>query len=187
MQMNETTLQTAKEKMEKALAAFKNDLSKLRTGRASVSILDIIKVDYYGTLTPLNQISSVSAPDPKQIVIQPWDIKAIQVIEKAILASEIGLTPVNDGKIIRISIPPLTEERRKELTRVIGKMSEEARVAIRNIRRSSNDELKKIEKEKQISEDDSKTLQKKVQAITDEYIKKIDELTQKKDKEIMEI
>ncbi len=185
--MNETVLHTAKEKMEKAITAFKGELSKLRTGRASVSILDIIKVDYYGTLTPLNQISSVSASDPKQIVIQPWDIKAIQAIEKAILASELGLTPINDGKVVRISIPPLTEERRKELTRVIGKMSEEARVEVRNIRRTSNDELKKTEKDKQISEDDSKTLQKKIQTVTDEYIKKIDELVQKKDKEIMEV
>lgn len=185
--MNEAILHAAKEKMEKAITAFKGELSKLRTGRASVSILDIIKVDYYGTLTPLNQISSVSASDPKQIVIQPWDIKAIQAIEKAILSSELGLTPINDGKVVRISIPPLTEERRKELTRVIGKMSEEARVEVRNIRRTSNDELKKAEKEKQFSEDDSKTLQKKIQTVTDEYIKKIDELVQKKDKEIMEV
>ncbi|MCL4558079.1 MAG: ribosome recycling factor [Deltaproteobacteria bacterium] len=185
--MNETILHTANEKMEKAILVFKGELSKLRTGRASVSILDIIKVDYYGTLTPLNQISSISAPDPRQIVIQPWDVKAIQAIEKAILSSELGLTPVNDGKVVRISVPALTEERRKELTRIVGKMSEEVKVSVRNIRRSSNDELKKIEKEKQISEDDSKTLQKKIQTLTDGHIKKIEELVQKKNKEIMEV
>ncbi len=185
--MDEKILHLTKEKMEKTIAAFRNELSKLRTGRASVSILDIVKVDYYGTPTPISQMASVTTPDPRQIVIQPWDIKAIPLIEKAILASELGLTPVNDGKVVRISIPPLTEERRKELTRVIGKMLEEARVSIRNIRRVSIDDLKKSEKDKQLSEDESKVLQKKVQAITDDYIKKIDELAEKKNKELMEV
>ncbi len=185
--MNDTILQATKEKMEKTIAAFRSELSKLRTGRASVSILDIVKVDYYGTLTPINQMASVSTPDPKQIMIQPWDPKAIGAIEKAILASDLGLTPVNDGKIIRISIPPLTEERRKDLTRLIGKMAEEARVSIRNIRRISNDDIKKQEKAKQLSEDEAKTLQKKVQTVTDDYIKKIDEFTDKKNKELMEV
>ena len=185
--MDEKTLHSAKEKMEKTIAAFKNELSKLRTGRASVSILDIVKVDYYGTLTPISQMASVSTPDPRQIVIQPWDIKAIGLIEKAILASDLGLTPINDGKVVRIAIPPLTEERRKDLTRVIGKMLEEARVSIRNIRRVAIDDLKKSEKDKQLTEDDSKTLQKKVQTITDEHMKKIDELAEKKNKELMEV
>lgn len=185
--MNETILHSAKDKMEKTISSFRSELSKLRTGRASVSILDIVKADYYGTLTPINQMASVSAPDPKQIVIQPWDIKAIGIIEKAILASDLGLTPVNDGKIIRISIPPMTEERRRDLTKLIGKMAEEARVSVRNVRRTSNDDIKKQEKEKQISEDDTKILQKKVQAITDDFIKKIDELVDKKNKEVMEV
>jgi ribosome recycling factor len=185
--MDEKILQITKEKMEKTIAAFRNELSKLRTGRASVSILDIVKVDYYGTLTPISQMASVSTPDPRQIAIQPWDIKAIALIEKAILASDLGLTPANDGKVVRIAIPPLTEERRKDLTKVIGKMSEEARVSIRNVRRVSIDDLKKSEKDKQASEDESKTLQKKVQTITDEYIKKIDELVEKKNKELMEV
>ncbi len=185
--MDEKILHITKEKMEKTIATFKNELSKLRTGRASVSILDIIKVDYYGTPTPISQMASVSTPDPRQIVIQPWDVKAIGLIEKAILASDLGLTPINDGKVVRIAIPPLTEERRKDLTRLTGKMSEEARVSIRNIRRVSIDELKKLEKDKQISEDESKTLQKKVQTITDDHVKKIDELAEKKNKEIMEV
>ncbi len=185
--MDEKILHITKEKMEKTIAAFRNELSKLRTGRASVSILDIVKVDYYGTLTPISQMASVSTPDPRQIAIQPWDIKAIALIEKAILASDLGLTPVNDGKIVRIAIPPLTEERRKDMTKVIGKMSEEARVSIRNVRRVSIDDLKKSEKDKQASEDELKTLQKKVQTITDEYIKKIDELVEKKNKELMEV
>lgn len=185
--MDDKILQTTKDKMEKSISAFKTELSKLRTGRASTSILDIVKVDYYGVPTPISQMASISTPDPKQIVIQPWDVKAIGLIEKTILASDLGLTPINDGKLIRISIPPLTEERRKELTRVINKMSEEARVAIRNIRRTAMDELKKQEKDKQISEDDSKVLQKKVQTITDEYIKRIDEITEKKNKEVMEV
>jgi ribosome recycling factor len=185
--MDEKILHITKEKMEKTIATFKNELSKLRTGRASVSILDIVKVDYYGTQTPISQMASVSTPDPKQIVIQPWDVKAIGLIEKAILASDLGLTPINDGKVVRIAIPSLTEERRKDLTRLIGKMSEEARVSIRNIRRVSIDELKKSEKDKQISEDESKTLQKKVQTITDDHVKKIDELAEKKTKELMEV
>ena len=185
--MDEKTLNSAKEKMEKTIAAFKNELSKLRTGRASVSILDIVKVDYYGTLTPISQMASVSTPDPRQIVIQPWDVKAIGLIEKAILASDLGLTPINDGKVVRIAIPPLTEERRKDLTRVIGKMLEEARVSIRNIRHGAIDDLKKSEKDKQLTEDESKTLQKKVQTITDEHMKKIDELAEKKNKELMEV
>ncbi len=185
--MDEKILHLTREKMEKTIAAFRNELSKLRTGRASASILDIVKVDYYGTPTPISQMASVATPDPRQITIQPWDVKAIALIEKAILASELGLTPVNDGKIIRISIPPLTEERRKELTRVIGKMLEEARVSVRNIRRVSIDDLKKSEKDKQLSEDDSKVLQKKVQSITDENMKKIDEISEKKNKELMEV
>jgi ribosome recycling factor len=185
--MDERIPQVAKEKMERSIVAFRNELSKLRTGRASASILDIVKVDYYGVPTPISQMASISTPDPKQIVIQPWDVKATGLIEKAILASGLGLTPVNDGKVIRIAIPPLTEERRKELTKLIGKMSEEAKVAIRNIRRTSMEELKKLEKDKQISEDDSKVLQKKVQTLTDDYIKKIEEIADKKNKEVMEV
>jgi ribosome recycling factor len=172
--------------MEKSLDSLKRDFSKVRTGRASISLLDGIKVDYYGTLTPLNQLATLSVPEPRLITIQPWDATVIKEIEKAIQKSDLGLTPVNDGKIIRVSIPPLTEQRRVELVKVIKKMAENCKVSIRNHRRDINEDLKRKKKDKEVSEDEFFKGQKEVQDITDDYIKKCDELTQTKEKEILE-
>ncbi len=177
----------AKERMEKAIDVLKKDFASIRTGRASLSLLDGITVDYYGTQTPLNQVAALSVPEPRTIAIQPWEQRIIPDIEKAILRSDLGLTPTNDGKIIRINIPPLTEERRKQLVKVVRKRAEEARVAIRNIRRDLNEDLKKMEKNKEISEDELKRDLEEVQKITDEYIKKVDEVLEMKEKEIMEV
>lgn len=183
----DTVLLDAEERMEKAVASLEHDFGKLRTGRASTSLVDGIKVDYYGTPTPINQMSSVAVPDSRTITIQPWDRKAFSLVEKAILKSDLGLTPINDGKIIRISIPPLTEERRKELAKVAKKYSEDAKVAVRNVRRDGNDQLKKLEKNKSLTEDDLKKATEEMQKLTDKYIAKVDERSQKKEKEIMEI
>ena len=176
-----------KERMGKSIETLKREYSRLRTGRASISLLDGIKVSYYDTLTPLNQMASLAVPEPRLIVIQPWDKTAIEDIEKAILKSELGLTPINDGKVIRISIPPLTEERRKELVKVARKMSEENKVAIRNIRRDANEMLKDLKKEKEITEDDLYRSQEEVQKATDQFISQVDELCAAKEKEILEI
>ena len=172
--------------MEKSLDSLKREFSKVRTGRASISLLDGIKVDYYGTQTPLNQLSTLSVPEPRLITIQPWDATVIKEIEKAIQKSDLGLTPVNDGKIIRVSIPPLTEQRRVELVKVVKKMAENCKVSIRNHRRDINEDLKLKKKDKEFSEDEFFKGQKEVQDITDDYIKKCDELTQAKEKEILE-
>ena len=180
-------LKDAEDRMKKALASLEKDFSRLRTGRASNSLLDGIRVDYYGTPTPLDQIASVSTPDSRTITIQPWDRKAFNDVEKAILKSDLGLTPVNDGKIIRISIPPLTEDRRKDLAKVAKKYTEEAKVAVRNIRRDANELLKKKKSDKTLSEDDLHKGQEEVQKLTDAYIAKSDEAMARKDKEIMEI
>ena len=177
----------AEERMEKALAALERDFSKLRTGRASTSLVDGLKVDYYGTPTPIGQLASVATPDSRTITIQPWDRGSFALVEKAILKSDLGLTPINDGKIIRIGIPPLTEERRKDLTKVSRKYGEEAKVAIRNIRRDANDSLKKLEKDKVHSEDEIKKAQDAVQKLTDNYVAKVDQKCQAKEKEIMEL
>ncbi|MCG6917708.1 MAG: ribosome recycling factor [Deltaproteobacteria bacterium] len=176
-----------KERMGKSIESLKREYSRLRTGRASVSLLDGIRVSYYDTPTPLNQMASLAIPEPRLIVIQPWDKTAIGDIEKAILKSELGLTPMNDGKIIRISIPPLTEERRKELVKVARKMSEDNKVAIRNIRRDANEMLKDLKTEKEITEDDLYRTQDEVQKITDDFISQVDELCTAKEKEILEI
>lgn len=176
-----------KDRMGKAIESLKREYSRLRTGRASISLLDGIRVSYYDTLTPLNQMASLAVPEPRLIVIQPWDKTAIEDIEKAILKSELGLTPINDGKVIRISIPPLTEERRKELVKVARKMSEENKVAIRNIRRDANEMLKDLKKEKEITEDDLYRSQEEVQKATDQFISQVDELCATKEKEILEI
>ena len=175
------------DRMGKSVEALKRDYNRLRTGRASVSLLDGIKVSYYDTPTPLNQMASLAIPEPRLIVIQPWDKTAIGEIEKAILKSELGLTPMNDGKVIRISIPPLTEERRKELVKVARKMAEDNKVAIRNIRRDANDMLKDLKKEKEITEDELYRTQEEVQKITDQFISQVDELCTAKEKEILEI
>ncbi len=173
--------------MGKSIESLKREYSRLRTGRASISLLDGIRVSYYDTPTPLNQMASLAVPEPRLIVIQPWDKTAIEDIEKAILKSELGLTPMNDGKVIRISIPPLTEERRKELVKVARKMSEDNKVAIRNIRRDANEMLKDLKKEKEITEDDLYRSQEEVQKATDQFISQVDELCAAKEKEILEI
>lgn len=177
----------ATERMEGAIDALKKDFGSVRTGRASLSLLDGIMVDYYGTLTPLQQLASLSVPESRQIAIQPWEQRIIPEIEKAIMKSDLGLTPSNDGKFIRINIPPLTEERRKQLVKVVRKRAEEAKVAIRNIRRDTNEELKKLEKEKHLSEDDAKKSHDEIQKLTDSYITKVEEVLKHKENEIMEV
>ena len=173
--------------MENDIQAFEKALSKVRTGRASLTLLDGIRVDYYGTPTPLNQVASLSIPESRTIQISPWESSVIAAIEKAILKSELGLTPSNDGKIVRISIPALTEQRRKELVKVVKKMAEESKVKIRNDRRDANETLKTSKKNSEISEDELFKGQADVQKITDEYVKKVDEILATKEKEIMEI
>ena len=173
----ESVLLDSEDRMDKALGALDRDFSRLRTGRASTGLVDNIKVDYYGTPTPISQLASVAIPDSRTITIQPWDRGAFASVEKAILKSDLGLTPVNDGKIIRISIPPLTEDRRKEL----GKL------AVRNVRRDANDQLKKLEKDKAISEDELKKATDDVQKLTDKYVAKVDEKCAAKEKEIMDL
>lgn len=184
--MIEDVYQETNDRMKKSISALKNELKKIRTGRASTSLLDGIKVDYYGTPTPLNQLASLSVPESRLIIIQPWDVSSIKEIEKAILKSDLGLTPSNDGKLIRISIPPLTEERRKELVKLVNKTCEEYKVAIRNIRRDSNDLLKGLKKDGDISEDQAFKAQDQVQKITDEHIGFIDDIYKEKEKEILE-
>lgn len=184
--MDTAFLDKLKAEMEKSMDALKKEFSRVRTGRASISLLDGIRVEYYGTLTPLNQLATLSVPEPRQISIQPWDVTVIKEIEKAIQKSDLGLTPVVDSKIIRVSIPPLTEERRKELGKVVKKMAEACKVSMRNHRRDINEELKELKKDKKMSEDDFFKGQKEVQDLTDDYIKKCDEVTQAKEKEILE-
>lgn len=180
-------LKATEEKMKKTVEAFKNELKKVRTGRAHVSLLDDIKVDAYDSRMPINHLATVSAPQPDLLVVQPFDKNLIKDIEKAILKSDLGLNPVNDGNVIKISIPKLTEERRKELARFIKKLAEEYRQSIRNARRDSNEELKKKEKEHQISEDDLHRGMKEIQNLTDDYLGKIEEMLAAKEKEIMGI
>jgi len=184
--MIEDIYQETRESMGKTVAALKRELKRIRTGRASLSVLDGIKVDYYGTPTPLNQMATLAVPESRLITIQPWDASVIKDIEKAILKSDLGLTPSNDGKILRISIPPLTEERRKELVKVIHKICEDHKVAARNIRRDSNDLLKSLKKDGDISEDEAFRSQDEIQKITDEHINLIDECYSEKEKEILE-
>lgn len=184
--MLEEIYQETTERMGKSLVALEKDLKRIRTGRASLSLLDGIKVDYYGSPTPLNQVASLAVPESRLITIQPWDVTVIKDIEKAILKSDLGLTPSNDGKIIRISIPPLTEERRKELVKLVHKTSEEYKVGVRNIRRDSNDSVKEWKKEGEISEDDAAKSKDRIQKITDDHIKKIDGIYKEKEKEILE-
>ncbi|MEJ2726567.1 MAG: ribosome recycling factor [Deltaproteobacteria bacterium] len=184
--MIDEILSECQQKMAKSIDALKREFTRIRTGRASTALLDGIKVDCYETQMPLEQVASLSVPESRLITIKPWDQSIIGEIEKAILKSELGLTPMNDGKIIRIPIPPLTEERRRELVKVAKKMAEEGKISIRNHRRDSNELLKELKNEKEISEDDFFRSQEEVQKVTDEYIKKIDEITAEKEKEIME-
>ena len=174
-------------KMARSIEAYKKDLGKIRTGRASFALLDGIKVDYYGTPTPLPQVGTLSVPESRMITVTPWDAKMVGPIEKAIQASGLGLNPSNDGKMVRIPIPPLTEERRKDLVKVVKKMAEDARIAVRNIRRESLEKVKEKEKKKEISEDEMKRWQDRVQKETDSYVKKIEEILKAKEQEIMEV
>jgi len=184
--MIESVYRDSKDNMGKVIEALKKELKRVRTGRASLSLLDGIKVDYYGTLTPLNQIATLAAPESRLITIQPWDTTVIKEIEKAVLKSDLGLTPSNDGKIIRIAIPPLTEQRRKELVKVVHKISEEYKVSVRNLRRDANELIKDIKKDGKISEDDAFKSQEKIQKITDEHISLVDACYKEKEKEILE-
>ena len=184
--MIESLYDETRASMGKSVEALKKELNRMRTGRASLSILDGIRVDYYGSLTPLNQMATLAVPESRLITIQPWDVSVIKDVEKAILKSDLGLTPSNDGKIIRISIPQLTEERRKELVKVVHKICEDYKVSVRNVRRDSNDLLKSLKKDGEISEDDAFKSQDQIQKITDEYIKLVDECYQAKEKEILE-
>ncbi|MBC8412756.1 MAG: ribosome recycling factor [Nitrospira sp.] len=185
--MLEQVREIVTERMDKALDSLKKDLLGMRTGRASISILDGIQLDYFGTPTPLTHVATLSVPDSRQITIEPWDPKVISAIERAIQKSDIGLNPSNDGKIIRLGIPPLTEERRKDIVKQVHKRAEEAKVGIRNIRRDGNDELKKLEKEEHVSKDDTKRALEEIQKITDNHIKKIDDIVVHKQAEVMEV
>lgn len=184
--MNEVIFEMA-DKMERSVESFKKELAKVRTGRASLSILDGIHVNAYGSSMPLNQVGTMTVPESRMIAIQPWDPQMLPAIEKAILKSDIGLNPISDGKIIRLNIPQLTEERRKDLVKSVKKIGEEFRVAVRNIRRDAIEVLKKQKKDKEISEDELFKLQEEAQSETDAYIKKIDEASASKEKEVMEV
>ncbi|MBU3917803.1 ribosome recycling factor [bacterium] len=174
-------------KMSKAIDSLKKEFQRVRTGRANPAILDNISVDYYGTPTPLSQVGNISVPDPQLITISPWEKKMLAEIEKAIQRADMGITPQNDGNIIRLPIPPLNEDRRKEMVKQIKKMGENAKIPIRNIRREGNEKLKKMEKSKEISKDDQKHYEKKIQDVTDKYIKTVDELMDEKETELMEV
>lgn len=185
--MTKQVLDQAKEKMTKSLAAFSRELASIRAGRASASLLDRITVDYYGAPTPVNQLAGVSVPEPRLLVITPYDKSILGEIEKAIMKSDIGITPTNDGNVIRLAIPALTEERRKELVKVVKKEAEEAKVAVRNVRRDANDDLKKLEKNGEITEDDLRGYSEDIQKLTDEFIAKVDETAKEKEKEILAV
>ncbi|AGT31566.1 ribosome recycling factor [Geobacillus genomosp. 3] len=185
--MAKQVIQQAKEKMDKAVQAFSRELATVRAGRANAGLLEKVTVDYYGVQTPINQLATISVPEARMLVIQPYDKSVIKEMEKAILTSDLGLTPSNDGSVIRLVIPPLTEERRRELVKLVKKYSEEAKVAVRNIRRDANDELKKLEKNGEITEDELRSYTDEVQKLTDGHIAKIDAITKEKEKEVMEV
>nr|PZN03743.1 MAG: ribosome recycling factor [Bacillota bacterium] len=185
--MDKKIYKETEEKMKKVLDNLKSDLTTIRAGRASAALLEKISVDYYGTLTPVNQLATISVPEPRMILIQPWDVKVISSIEKAILKSDLGLTPSSDGKVIRLVLPELTMERRKELVKMAKKKAEDAKVVIRNIRRDTNESIKKMEKNGEISQDDSKRWQEEIQKLTDNYIELIDKALANKEKDIMEV
>jgi len=177
----------AKARMEKALGGLQHDMAAIRTGRASVNLLDNVRVDYYGTPTPLNQVGTLHVPEPAMITVQPWDVSQIGAIEKAIRAADLGLNPSNDGKVIRVPIPPLTEERRRDLVKKLHGVAEDHRVALRNVRRDANEHVKKLLKDKTISEDDERRAHDEIQKLTDVYIQKLDQAAKAKEKEILEI
>ncbi len=180
-------IKDAKQRMDKSLEALRNDLAKVRTGKATTQLLDGIRVDYYGTMTPINQVGNLSVLDVHTLAITPWDKSMVPLIEKAILEANIGFNPVSDGTNLKIPVPPLTEERRKEFVKLTKKFGEETKIAIRNIRRDANDHLKREEKDKKISEDELKQLENEVQKLTDEHTKTIEEILKHKEKEIMEV
>ena len=180
-------MKNAESKMNKAVASLESDLASIRAGRANPAILDKITVEYYGAQTPLAQVGTISVPEARTIIVQPWDVSVLKEIEKAILASDIGINPNNDGKVIRLNFPPLTEERRRELSKGISKRGEEAKVAIRNIRRDSLEQFKKQKKANEITEDDLKDLEDQIQKLTDRFVKNIDTIVTAKEKEIKEV
>lgn len=180
-------IQTLSKKMDKAIDVLQNDFKKVRTGRANPSMLDGINVDYYGTPTGIAQVGNISVPEPQMMLITPWEKSLLGEIEKAIMKADIGITPQNDGNVVRLPIPPLTEERRKEMVKQIKKFGEDAKISIRNVRRDGNDKLKKMEKDKEISQDDVKTGATKVQDVTDSHVKQIDQLIVEKEKELMQV
>jgi ribosome recycling factor len=185
--MTKPLIADAKQRMDVSLETLRRELMTMRTGRASLAMLDGIKVDYYGTPTPLNQVGSLAVPEPTLLTVQPWDPKILQAIEKAIRTSDLDLNPQNDGKIIRIPVPPLTEERRKGLVKHAHKHAEDGRIAIRNVRRDTNDHLKKLLKDHKVSEDDEKQAVAEVQKLTDQHIERINEILEKKETEILEV
>lgn len=185
--MSNQVIEACKQNMDKRLKAFETDLLKVRTGRASISLLDGLKVDYYGTPTPLNQVATLTTPDARTITVAPYEKKLIQDIEKTIMKADLGIQPTNDGNVVRIPIPALTEERRKDIVKNLKKLAEEAKVAIRNVRRDANETIKKQGKDKTISEDDVKRLEAEVQKHTDQYIKLLDERLAKKEQEVLKI
>lgn len=185
--MISTTITNAQEKMDKCLVSLQNELGKIRTGRAQISMLDSVRVNYYGTMTPLNQVAAISTPDAKSFLISPWEGSILKEVEAAIVKSDIGLAPINDGKTIRLKVPDLTEERRKDLVKQVKKVIEEARVAVRLVRRDANEEVKKALKDKLISEDENKKSETDVQKLTDDYMKKVDAISSEKEKSIMTI
>ncbi|WP_156289093.1 ribosome recycling factor [Oceanobacillus salinisoli] len=185
--MSDSVMNTMREKMEQAVQAYTKSLATVRAGRANPSLLDSVYVDYYGASTPLNQLANISAPEARMLVITPYDKSALADIEKAIQKADLGISPSNDGNVIRINIPPLTEERRKDLVKVVGKYAEDYRIQVRNVRRDANDQLKKLEKNGEITEDELRNLQDEVQKETNNHIDKIDQLTKDKENEIMEV
>ncbi|MDR7315989.1 ribosome recycling factor [Brevibacillus nitrificans] len=185
--MAQSVIKDMEDRMNKAISNLKRDLSTLRAGRANPAMLDRVMVDYYGTPTPISQLANVSVPEPRMLTIQPWDKTALKEIDRALQQSDLGISPTNDGVIIRLIIPPLTEERRKDLVKLAGKSGEESKVAIRNIRRDANDEIKKLEKAATISEDESRRHQETVQKTTDKFIAEVDKIVKDKEKDILEV
>ncbi len=185
--MVDEVLNETRSAMDKAVKSLKRDMTKVRTGRASVSLLDDVRVEYYGVPTPLSQVATLSAPEPRLITVQPWEKNLISEIEKALFKADLGLTPSSDGQLIRLPVPALTEERRREMVKIIKRMAEEAKISVRNARRDANDNLKMLEKEKEITEDDLKRSEKDVQQLTDQFVELIDSVVQKKEQEVMEV
>ncbi|OEU76554.1 MAG: ribosome recycling factor [Desulfuromonadales bacterium C00003093] len=185
--MIDEVLSEVRSAMDKAVKALKKEMSKVRTGRASTSLLDDVRVDYYGVPTPLSQVATLSVPEPRLLTVQPWEKNLISDIEKALFKADLGMTPSSDGQLIRLPIPALTEERRREMVKIIKRMSEDARISVRSARRDANDTLKMLEKEKEITEDDLKRSEKEVQQVTDEFVATIDAVVQAKEVEVMEV